>query len=137
MRRTASTVSRTVWCDSRSATFSVSVTGAYPRSFQWRKDGAPIGGATSQVLTIAQTAATDAGIVMVEAGAQQASEAEVLALLSLGRSNAEIAAQLFVSTGTVKTHVSHVLAKLGVPSRTQAALYAIRYKLIPSGNQKL
>ena len=47
-------------------------------------------------------------------------------ILALGRSNKEIAAALRVSDETVKTHVSSVLAKLGVADRTQAALYAVR-----------
>ncbi len=55
-----------------------------------------------------------------------AREREVLAELGRGRSNREIARALTVSEKTVKTHVSAVLAKLGVPDRTQAALYAVR-----------
>ena len=53
-------------------------------------------------------------------------ETEVLRLLAQGKSNKEIARELQIAEQTVKTHVSHVLDKLGVPSRTQAALYAIR-----------
>ena len=53
-------------------------------------------------------------------------EREVLAELSRGRSNREIARVLHVSEKTVKTHVSAVLAKLGVQDRTQAALLAVR-----------
>jgi DNA-binding NarL/FixJ family response regulator len=53
-------------------------------------------------------------------------EREVLAELSRGRSNREIARALHVSEKTVKTHVSAVLAKLGVQDRTQAALLAVR-----------
>ena len=47
--------------------------------------------------------------------------------IARGRSNREIARQLHVSEKTVKTHVSSVLAKLGVQDRTQAALYAVRH----------
>jgi DNA-binding NarL/FixJ family response regulator len=50
----------------------------------------------------------------------------VLAEIALGRSNREIARALSVSEKTVKTHVSSVLAKLGVQDRTQAALLAVR-----------
>jgi DNA-binding NarL/FixJ family response regulator len=57
-------------------------------------------------------------------------ETEVLKLLAQGQSNKEIARALTVSEQTVKTHVSHVLEKLGVPSRTQAALCAIRMGLV-------
>jgi DNA-binding NarL/FixJ family response regulator len=55
-----------------------------------------------------------------------AREREVLAQVAEGRSNREIARLLHVSEKTVKTHVSSVLAKLGVADRTQAALYAVR-----------
>lgn len=56
-------------------------------------------------------------------------ELEVLSLLASGKNNKEIAAQLFISEKTVKTHVSHVLDKLGVPDRTQAALLAAKHGL--------
>jgi DNA-binding NarL/FixJ family response regulator len=56
-------------------------------------------------------------------------ETDVLRLLAQGKSNKEIAHQLSLSEKTVKTHVSNILAKLGVPSRTQAALYAVRIGL--------
>ena len=55
-----------------------------------------------------------------------AREREVLAQVAEGRSNREIARLLHVSEKTVKTHVSSILAKLGVADRTQAALYAVR-----------
>lgn len=53
-------------------------------------------------------------------------EREVLALIGRGFSNKRIARELGVAEKTVKTHVGHVLAKLGVSDRTQAALYAVR-----------
>jgi DNA-binding NarL/FixJ family response regulator len=53
-------------------------------------------------------------------------ENEVLDLIARGFSNKRIALELGVAEKTVKTHVSHVLAKLGVADRTQAALYAAR-----------
>jgi len=59
-------------------------------------------------------------------------ETEVLKLLALGKSNKEISQALHISEQTVKTHVSHILDKLDVPCRTQAALYAIRAGLVPS-----
>jgi DNA-binding NarL/FixJ family response regulator len=55
-------------------------------------------------------------------------EREVLAELTTGRSNREIARVLHVSEKTVKAHVSSVLAKLGVQDRTQAALLAVRHE---------
>jgi DNA-binding NarL/FixJ family response regulator len=59
-------------------------------------------------------------------GALTGREREVLAQIAEGRSNREIARLLRVSEKTVKTHVSSVLAKLGVADRTQAALLAVR-----------
>jgi NarL family two-component system response regulator LiaR len=53
-------------------------------------------------------------------------ETEVLRLLAQGHSNREIAEMLTISEATVRTHVSHILAKLNLCSRTQAALYALR-----------
>jgi NarL family two-component system response regulator LiaR len=57
-------------------------------------------------------------------------ELEVLRLLAEGKDNAEIAAELIVSVGTVKTHVSNVLSKLGLENRIQAAVYAARRGLV-------
>jgi DNA-binding NarL/FixJ family response regulator len=57
-------------------------------------------------------------------------ETEVLRLLAHGQSNKEIAKNLFIAEKTVKTHISNILGKLDVPSRTQAALYAARIGLV-------
>lgn len=59
-------------------------------------------------------------------------EIDVLRLLALGKSNKEITQSLNIGEQTVKSHVSHILDKLGVSSRTQAALYAIRIGLVSS-----
>lgn len=56
-------------------------------------------------------------------------EQDVLAELTQGKSNREIAASLFVTEKTVKTHISNIFGKLNVQDRTQAALYAVRYGL--------
>jgi len=57
-------------------------------------------------------------------------ETDVLRLLARGLANKEIAHELSIGEKTVKTHVSNILAKLGVQSRTQAALYAARIGLV-------
>jgi NarL family two-component system response regulator LiaR len=57
-------------------------------------------------------------------------EAEVLKLVARGKANKQIAGALYVSEKTVKAHVSAILMKLGVQSRTQAALYAVRAGLV-------
>jgi DNA-binding NarL/FixJ family response regulator len=57
-------------------------------------------------------------------------ETDVLRLISLGLSNKQIARRLNIGEGTVKTHVSNVLNKLGLQSRTQAALHAVRLGLV-------
>ena len=58
-------------------------------------------------------------------------ETDVLRLLAQGKANKEIAQALFIGENTVKTHVSSILVKLGVQSRTQAALYARQIGLGP------
>lgn len=57
-------------------------------------------------------------------------ELEVLALVGTGKANKEIAAELSISERTARTHVSNILRKLGLASRTQAALWAVREGLV-------
>jgi DNA-binding NarL/FixJ family response regulator len=58
-------------------------------------------------------------------------EAEVLSLIARGRSNAEIATELFVGEATVKTHINRIFAKTHSRDRAQAAAYAYRHGLAP------
>jgi DNA-binding CsgD family transcriptional regulator len=60
-------------------------------------------------------------------------EREVLALLSLGKTNAEIAQRLVVAPATASRHVHNILQKLGMNRRAEAAVYAARAGLVPEG----
>jgi DNA-binding NarL/FixJ family response regulator len=64
-----------------------------------------------------------------------ARELDVVRLLGEGRANKEIAAALALSERTTRTHVSSILAKLGLSSRTQAALWAVREGLVDVGRR--
>ena len=57
-------------------------------------------------------------------------ESEVLKQLALGLTNKEIAQALHISYETVKEHVQHILRKIGVTDRTQAAVWAVRKQLV-------
>jgi DNA-binding NarL/FixJ family response regulator len=81
-----------------------------------------VAGRLVAALTDAAPAASPAGLT--------AREREVLELIGHGYSNKRIARELHIAEKTVKTHVSHVLAKLGVTDRTQAAVYAVRTGLV-------
>ncbi|MGG4409116.1 response regulator transcription factor [Niallia taxi] len=59
-----------------------------------------------------------------------AREMEILLLMAEGKSNQEIADVLFIAIKTVKTHVSNILSKLQVQDRTQAVIYAFKYRLV-------
>jgi DNA-binding NarL/FixJ family response regulator len=63
-------------------------------------------------------------------------EREVLGLVAEGASNRQIAQTLVVSERTARTHVSAILSKLGLVSRTQAALWAVRERLAPGGGDR-
>ena len=59
-----------------------------------------------------------------------AREAEILALVARGLSNREVASRLFLAPKTVSNHVEHIYTKLGVRTRTEAALFAMRHGLV-------
>jgi DNA-binding NarL/FixJ family response regulator len=86
----------------------------------------PLGAAVSRQLARAFSAPGRAA-----ADTLTAREHEVLSLLAAGLSNREIAQRLSISERTARTHVSSILDKLGLRSRTQAALYAIQKGLAP------
>jgi len=77
---------------------------------------------TAALLNLLQQEETDQHGLNAEELSQR--EMEVLSLITEGLGNKEIAARLFISEKTVKTHVANILGKLQVKSRTQAALYA-------------
>jgi DNA-binding NarL/FixJ family response regulator len=60
-------------------------------------------------------------------------EVEVLGLIAEGLTNTEIAERLVVSAATVKSHVNHIFAKIGVRDRAQAVVYAYANGLAPTG----
>jgi DNA-binding NarL/FixJ family response regulator len=74
------------------------------------------------------------GIEAAAAIRHELPETEVLRLVAQGYSNKQIARSLNNMEKTIKTHVSRVLSKLGVQSRTQATLYAIRTSLVYPGS---
>ena len=85
------------------------------------------------------TLSSEAAQALVEAANQPAApghdlterEREVLALMIEGLNNTQIAGKLSVSPSTIKSHVSNILSKLGVASRTEAVTHALRNRLIP------
>ncbi|WP_193509259.1 response regulator transcription factor [Cryobacterium sp. BB736] len=89
---------------------------------------------TSRVIARFGGAAAPRSEVATDVGLTER-EREVLVLVAQGLSNAEIAARLFLGEATVKTHVSNVLAKLGVRDRVQAVVYAYESGLVtPNGS---
>ncbi len=60
-------------------------------------------------------------------------EQEILRLVATGASNKEVAQQLFISTNTVKVHLRNIYAKIGVASRTEAAMHAVNSGLVSAG----
>ena len=87
---------------------------------------------TARVLAIYRSAALPAASTADAAGldALTRREREVLALIGRGQTNREIAAELFVSEGTVKTHVNHVFTKLRLRDRAAAVVFAFDHDLV-------
>jgi two-component system response regulator DevR len=81
-------------------------------------------GVLEKLVAQKQAAATDEGPELT------ARELEVLALISEGATNKEIAAKLVVSENTARNHVSHILSKLGFSRRSEAAAYAVKKGIV-------
>ena len=99
-----------------------------------RADGevALVGAAEDADLVVSErVVATAAPGAVVQGGALTARELEVLRLVARGLSNKEIAADLRITTHTVKYHLAAVLEKLGVRSRTEAVSLGVRTGLVP------
>jgi DNA-binding NarL/FixJ family response regulator len=87
---------------------------------------------TGRVLAIYRSASAAAASGADQAGldALTGREREVLALIGRGKTNGEIAAELFVSEGTVKTHINHVFTKLRLRDRAAAVVFAFDHDLV-------
>ena len=84
--------------------------------------------ATKVVSLFSEMAQTEREIDVNRAGAQSITEAEWRVIQQVGRglSNKEISQKLFLSEGTVRNHLSHILAKLDLRDRTQLAIWAVQ-----------
>jgi len=86
---------------------------------------------TARVLAIYRSAPPAANATgLAELDALTGREREVLALIGRGKTNGEIAAELFVSEGTVKTHINHVFTKLALRDRAAAVVFAFDHDLV-------
>jgi len=91
---------------------------------------------TGRVLTVYRSAAPRATVGDAALDTLSGREREVLALIGQGRTNAEIAAELFVGEGTVKTHVNHVFTKLQLRDRAAAIVFAFDHDLVTPDSQR-
>ncbi len=82
---------------------------------------------------------TDMAVGSVQAPGEEltAREREVLALVARGYTNKQIAEELFVSEKTARNHVSHILEKLGLARRSEAAAFAVEHKLVPPQKREM
>ncbi len=87
---------------------------------------------TARVLAIYRSAPRPAGKARGDAGLDELTsrELEVLGLIGQGKTNGEIAAELFVSEGTVKTHINHLFTKLRLRDRAAAVVFAYDHGLV-------
>jgi DNA-binding NarL/FixJ family response regulator len=85
---------------------------------------------TARVLAIYRSAAPGASAGQADLDVLTGRERQVLALVGRGKTNSEIAAELFVSEGTVKTHINHVFTKLQLRDRAAAVVFAFDHDLV-------
>jgi DNA-binding NarL/FixJ family response regulator len=88
---------------------------------------------TGRVLATYRSSAPSSGRDDAALAGLTARERDVLVLIGRGRTNAEIARELFVGEGTVKTHVNHLFAKLGLRDRAAAVVFAFDHDLVVPG----
>ncbi|MGI9093645.1 MAG: response regulator [Mycobacteriales bacterium] len=91
---------------------------------------------TGRVLAVYRSAPPSPSTRDTDLDRLTAREREVLALIGQGRSNAEIAADLVVGEGTVKTHVNHLFGKLRLRDRAAAVVFAFDHDLVRSGRPR-
>jgi len=109
------------------ALLAPTVTRRLIQSFVRQSPAVPVdGGAVDGGKAVADAAVARSRLAAV----LTARELEVLTLVAAGLTNAEIAARLTVSTGTVKTHIGHVLAKLDARDRVQLVIQGFRAGLV-------
>ena len=88
---------------------------------------------TGRVLAIYRAAGSQEPAADTSIEGLTAREREVLALIGQGRTNSEIAAELVVSEGTVKTHINHLFTKLDLRDRAAAIVFAFDNDLVTPG----
>jgi DNA-binding NarL/FixJ family response regulator len=91
---------------------------------------------TRRVLDTYRTSSLPRAAARAQVAALTEREREVLVLMARGRSNGEIAADLFIGEGTVKTHVGHLLSKLGLRDRAAAIVFAFDHGLVAPGRSR-
>ncbi len=117
--------------------------GAYPEQAQWLEEAArfsneadqPVPGAAVPVASVPAQRALAAASVPDPVAGLTGRELEVLIMVADGATNHDIAARLFISPKTASVHVSHILTKLAVRSRTEAAALAHRAGVVELGGR--
>jgi DNA-binding NarL/FixJ family response regulator len=117
------------------ALLAPSITRRLVERFAGRPGGPPVpSGSLAAVASAASSPSPHPGGPRCDLSALTPRELEVLGLIARGMSNAEIAARLFLSEATVKTHVARILTKLGLRDRVQAVVLAYESGLVSPGS---